>query len=160
FYKLGVLEPTMFVVHLLATHATFWALWTLSDVLFSNPLASLISVVALAFPHLGFAGFSVFEFSLLNRTFVLPFLLWAIILFLRQRYLSAFLLLGCMYNLHALSVNFVLAMFLFDCALQLRKVSIRNISSGMILFVIAALPVLMWKMNSSPVDFTLRPEWL
>src|SRR3990172_13072701 len=96
FYKLGVLEAGLFIVHVFITYFTYWALWTLSDTLFRNPLASLLGVLAFTIPHIGFAGFPVFEFSLLNRTFVLPFLLWAILLFLRGRYLPAFTLLGVM----------------------------------------------------------------
>jgi uncharacterized protein DUF6798 len=160
FDRLGVLEVAMFVVHLLATYATFWALWALSDTLFQNPLANLFTVVLFAFPHIGFAGFPIFEFSLLNRTFVLPFLLWAITLYLRRRYLFAFLLVGLTYNLHLISANFVLAMFLFDGLLQFRAFGWRRLLLGMTAFVAGALPVLIWKLNGPPTDLSLRPEWL
>ena len=160
FYHLGVLEISMFVTHLIATYATFWALWALSDVLFHNRLTCIITIVALALPHMSFGGWTIFEFSLLNRTFVLPFLLWAIVLFLRRHYLLAFALLGLMYNLHALSVNFVLAMFLLDCVLEWRKVGWRTIILGMILFVVAALPVLIWKLSGPAGDWGEQPEWL
>jgi hypothetical protein len=159
-YRLGVLEVAMFAVHGLATYATFWALWTLSEALFHNPLANLLAVAVFAFPHIGFAGFPVFEFSLLNRTFALPFLLWAITLYLRRRYLFAFLLVGLIYNLHVISANFVLAMFLFDGLLQIRTVGWRNVLLGAAAFVVGALPVLIWKLSDSPADFSLRPEWL
>lgn len=159
FYQFGVLEVAMFITHLIATYATFWVLWALSDTLFHNPITSVISIAALAFPHLGFGGWPVFEFSLLNRTFVLPFLLLSIILFLRQRFLLAFAILGLMYNLHVISVNFVLAMFLFDCIIEWRRIGWRNIVLGIMLFIVAALPVLIWRLIGSPVDFSLRPEW-
>jgi len=77
FYQLGVLEVAMVVAHVLVTYATFWVIWTLSATLFRNPLAPLLGVAAFAFPHIGFAAFPVLEFSLLNRTFALPFLLAA-----------------------------------------------------------------------------------
>lgn len=160
FYQLGVLELGMFVVHLLVTYATFWALWTLSETLFHNPLTNVMSVAAFAFPHIGFAAFPVLEFSLLNRTFALPFLLLAIALFLRGRYVLAFALAGLMYNFHVLSVNFVLAMFLLDGVIEFRKVGWRNLGLGLAVFVITALPVLLWKAGNSPIDWSLRPEWL
>ncbi len=160
FYRLGVLEVAMFVAHVLATYATFWALWRLSDTLFQNPLTNLLTVVVFALPHIGFAGFPVFEFSLLNRTFVLPFLLWAIVLFLRRRYVFALALLGLMYNLHIISVNFVLGMFLFDFFLEFRAIGWRPILFGLMVFVVTALPVLIWKLDGPPTDFSLRPEWL
>lgn len=159
FYRLGVLEISMFVAHVIATYLTFGALWQLGKTLFGNPLAAMLCVLAFIFPHISFAGFPVIEFSLLNRTFVLPFLLLSINLFLRERYRAAFLLLGVMYNLHVLSVNFVLVMFLFDFVLEIRKVGWRNILSSVGMFLAAAAPVLIWKMGDAPVDLSLRPEW-
>jgi len=159
FYRLGLLEPSMFVVYVLTIYATFWALWRLSQTLFDNPLSSLLSIIAFTLPHIGFAGFSVIEFSLLNRTFVLPFLLLALDLYLQRRYLLTFLLLGLLYNLHVISVNFVLFMVLFDALVQRNRVGWRAIVQGMIVFVIAASPVLIWKLGGSPVDFSPRWQW-
>ncbi len=159
FYRLGILEPVMFGVHVAATYLTFWALWSLTDLLFKNPLTNVLAVAAFVVPHIGFAGFPPIEFSLLNRTFVLPFLLWALIFFLRRRYLLAFGLLGVMYNLHVISVNFALAMLLLAGVVQWRKVGWRNLVAGMALFVVCALPVLLWKAGKSPVDLTARWEW-
>jgi len=159
FYRLGILEPAMFVIHVLATHGTYWALWTLSEELFHNPLASLLAVAAFVMPHIGFAGFPVFEFSLLNRTFVLPWLLWAIILFLRRQTLWAFALAGVMYNLHVVSVNFVMAMFLFAGLREWRQVGWRTLALVMVVFVVCALPVLIWKFGNSSADLTARREW-
>src|SRR3989304_5867887 len=144
FYRLGVLEPTLFVVHVAATHLTFWAVWDLSLTLFGDPLAGLLTVLALIFPHIGFSSFPIFEFSLLNRTFVLPFLLWAMTLFLRGRHVWAFALLGVLYNLHVLSVNFVLCMFLLAAALDFRRIGWRCIGLGLGVFGLGAFPLLSW----------------
>jgi hypothetical protein len=149
----------MFAAHVLATYLTFWAVWKLADLLFKNPLTNVLAVLAFIVPHLGFAGFPVIEFSLLNRTFVLPFLLWAIIFFLRRRYLLSFALMGLMYNLHVISVNFALAMILFACMVEFRRVGWRNILAGMTVFVVCALPVLIWKGKSSPIDLTPDFVW-
>ncbi len=159
FYRFGILEPVMFVVYLFAVHLTFWALWTLALQLFGNARSALLTVIAFCIPHIGFAGFPIFEFSLLNRTFVLPFLLWGIILFLRGRYLWAFALIGAMYNLHVVSVNFVIAMFLFDGVLEFKRIGWKNIVFGLGLFVVCALPVLIWKFTTSHADLTPRPDW-
>ncbi len=165
FYRPGILEVTLFVVHLAVTYATFWAVWALSQTLFHRPLVSLLACVSLAFPHIGFGGYPLFEWSLLNRTFVLPFLLWAMVLYLRRRYVLAYGLLGLMYNLHVISVHFVLAMFLFDSALQLRRIGVmrrigvRTLAGGIGAFGVCALPLLVWKASGPPIDFSLRPEW-
>src|SRR4030042_2925303 len=135
----------MFIIHILATYFTYWAIWRLTKTIFSNSLTSLLSVIAFILPHMSFAGFTVFEFSLLNRTFVLPFLLLAIDYYLKKYYWLAYLILGLMYNLHVVSVNFVLAMFLFDSVLRLKKVGLKNLIMSMFLFFLAASPVFIWK---------------
>lgn len=158
--RLGLLEVSMFVVYVLVVYAAFWALWILAEELFHNPLTNVLSVAALAFPHVGFAGWPAFEFSLLPRTFVFPFLLITIILYLRRRYLLAFALAGVLYNLHVVSVNFLLAMFLFNALVQWRAVGWRNVLAGLALFGLCALPVLLWRSSQASLDLSLRPEWL
>lgn len=161
FYQAGVLEVAMLVTHFLATYFTYWMVWTLADTLFGSPLATLFSTLALVVPHIGFAGFPVIEFSLLNRTFVLPFLLLALVLFLRGRVVGAYALLGVLYNLHVISVQFVLCMFLLHSVLAWREIGVKRLAAGLGLFLAGALPVLAWKLGSAgtPVDFSARPEW-
>ena len=69
-----ILETLVFAIHVLCTYLTFWAVWILSEKLFNNPLTSLIATVSFVIPHIGQSGFPVIEFSLLNRTFALPFI--------------------------------------------------------------------------------------
>lgn len=159
FYHLGILEITLFCAYLLTIYLTFWALWKLSRTLFNNPMTSLVTVFVFVFPHIGFSGFPIIEFSLLNRTFVLPFLLFAIDLYLNKRYSSAFFLLGLMYNLHVISVNFILFMFIFSSLFNLQKIKIKNFLLGIFFFVIGALPVLLWKLRASPIEFGVNYDW-
>ena len=159
FYRAGVLEITLFIAHCAATYGTFWAVYGLSRTLFRNDLAALLTVAGFVFPHIGFAGFPVIEFSLLNRTAVLPFLLVGLNLYLQRRIVPAYALVGVMYNFHVISAQFVVAMFLFDGVLQLRRVGVWRLALGVAVFVVAALPVLIWKLGGSPVDLTPRPEW-
>ncbi|MBL8062451.1 MAG: hypothetical protein JNK32_05490 [Anaerolineales bacterium] len=159
--RAGVLEPVLFVVHFISIYLTFWALWTLSQTLFHNAMASLFILVGFIVPHFGFSGFPVFEFAPVSRTFVLPFLLLAIDQFFRGKIPLAFLILGIMYNIHVVSVNFVLAMFGWACLMEFKRIGLRRILFGVALFLIAALPVLLWKSSGGdPIDFSLRPEWV
>lgn len=159
FYKLGILEITMFVIYVCVLYLTFWSLWIISKKLFNNPLTSLLTIIVFMFPHIGFSGFPVIEFSLLNRTFVLPFLLIAINLYLDKRYISAFFLLGILYNLHVVSVNFVLFMFLFASLIKIKQIRFQNIAIGLIAFIIGSLPVLLWKMKGPPIELGVNSEW-
>lgn len=158
FYKIGILELVMFIVHIFATYFTFWNIYYLSLRLFNNKTSAFLSVIAFVIPHFTFAGLVLIEFSLLNRTFVLPFLLLAINLYFQRKYLWSFLLLGALYNLHVVSVNFVLAMLIID-SLLLRHKNKLTLVYNFGIFVIGALPVLLWKFGKSSLDLYSRPEW-
>jgi hypothetical protein len=116
-------------------------------------------VAGTALPHAGFAGFTLVEFSLLNRTFVLPFLLIALNAYLRDRRLLAFAMFGVLYNLHVVSVNFALAMVLFDCLMRLRREGLRIPALGMVLFLIGAAPVLIWRFSSDQALGGANWDW-
>ena len=157
----GWLEPALFVLHLTTIYLSFWAFWELSQTLFKDSLASLLAVLGFIVPHFGFSGFPVFEFAPLSRTFVFPFLLFAMNQFLKGRLPLAFLIAGLMYNIHVVSVNFVLAMFGLACLLELKRIGFKTLAVSAVLFLASAAPVLLWKAGSGdPVDFSLRPEWV
>ncbi len=158
--KLGWLEPVLFIVHVFSIYLSYWAIWDLSETLFHNRLAALISVVGFIVPHFSFVGFPVFEFAPLSRTFVLPFMLIAINQFFKGRVILAFFIAGLMYNIHVVSVNFILAMFGLACVLEFSRIGIRRILPGIAIFLLAALPVLLWKAGGDRVDISLRPDWV
>lgn len=160
-FKAGILEISMFVIHILTVYGTFWMFWALSDLLFSSNGANFLLLLALIFPHLGLPGFQIIEFSLLNRTFVLPFLLGSIWLYLKGRKQLAFMLLGFMLNLHVIYAVFVLCMFLLNEALTFTWKAWWKPIAQMSIFTIAGLPVLIWRMQTgSGIDLSLRPETL
>ena len=160
FLKMGWLEPILFVVHVLSIYLSYWAIWELSETLFHNHLSSLISVLAFIVPHFSFVGFPVFEFAPLSRTFVLPFLLIAINQFFKGRIILAFFITGLMYNIHVVSVNFILVMFGLACLIEFTRIGFRKIFPGLAIFIIAALPVLLWKAGGDSIDLSLRPDWV
>ena len=157
--KIHFLEISMFVVHLLVTYLTFWAIWSLSITLFKNPLTSFITTIAFIFPHIGFSGFPLFEFSLLNRTFALPFELFALNYYLKKQELRTFFILGLIYNIHVISVNFFMVMICFDVLLRIRKYGLFFLVKTIALFILGALPVLVWKFGNSGIDIRVHYEW-
>jgi len=159
FYRIGFLEISMFITHFIVTYLTLYGVWRLTKTLFNTPLTSFLSVVVFIFPHIGFNLLALIEFSLLNRTFVLPFLLFAIDSYLNRQYLKTYILLGIFYNFHVISVNFVLAMLFLDSLLRFREVGWKRIIANHLTCVIFALPVLVWKARVSPIDFSIHKEW-
>jgi len=172
FYRMGVLEIVMFIIHIIATYLTFWAFWELSQTLFHDSLTAFISVIVLAVPHLTFSAFPIIEFSLLNRTFVLPLLLWCLILYLRGHRFWACFGLGLLYNLHVVSVNFVIAMVMLNGALEIVREDLRDyararfnyrpvlaLAAQLLLFILGATPVLLWKASGPPTLLSTDPAW-
>ncbi len=160
-FRAGVLEESMLAIHILTVYGTFWMFWALSELLFNDSRTSLIIVLALIFPHLGFPGFQIIEFSLLNRTFALPFILGSIWLYLKNKRILAFLLLGLMFNIHAVYVVFVLCMFLFNEILTIKRSDWWEPVAGLVGFILFGLPVLIWRgQTGTGIDLSLRPELL
>lgn len=158
FYKAGILPQVMFIVHFLTFYLSFWMFWRLSLTLFSSPLTAFLSVFVFIFPHFALAGFTVFEFSLLNRTFVLPFLLLACDLYLNRRCWLSFFLLGLLYNIHVISANFVLGFFMIDILLR-RKEKVKEAVKALGFFFASAWPVFAWKFGNSSIDLSVNKEW-
>lgn len=157
-YKLHILEISMFFIYFITTYLTFWSIWNLAITLFKKPLSSLLCLLALSFPHFGFSAFPLFEFSLLNRTFTLPFELIALNWFLQKKYIRSFFLLGLLYNLHVISVNFFLAMMLFDMFMRVGQNGIKRIFISLAVFLMGAFPVLLWKIKSGQTS-SFTPQW-
>ena len=159
--KAGWLEVSMFIIHILTVYGTFWMFWELSNTLFDNTTTNLLVVLALIFPHIGFPGFQIIEFSLLNRTFVLPFLLGSINLYLKDKKVMAFGLLGLMFNLHVIYAGFVLCMFLLNELLTFKWKAWWKPFIRLLAFAALGLPVLIWRAQTgNGIDLTLRPEML
>ncbi len=154
FYRLNILEPSMFIIHCLSTFLTYLAIWELGKTLFSKPLYSFFSVITFIFPHISFAGFPLFEFSLLNRTFVLPLLLFAINLYLKQLPQYAYFIIGVVFNFHAISSFFIFTILFLNDIIKISKNKIINLIKNFILFTLFASPVFIWRFlskNNFPV---------
>jgi hypothetical protein len=66
-----------------------------------------------------------------------------------------------MYNLNLLMTNFVVAMLLFASLVEWRRLGWRSLLTQIGVFLLAASPVLLWKISQgSHLDWSLRPEWL
>lgn len=160
FYKLGILEITLFILYILSVFFTFVGVWRLSKLLFNDALTSFLSVTVFIIPHFAFAAFALLEFSFVNRVFALPFLLLAIELYVNRRYVLAFILLGLVFNIHIISVNFVMAMVVFDSLVRIRQIGVRNVFMHFFVFLLCALPVLAWKFSNPANEPLIDARWL
>lgn len=159
FVHLNLLEVSVFVVYFISIFLTFTGIWNLSKALFSNSYVAFITILLFVFPKIGFAGFPFFEFSLVNRVFVFPFLLFALTFYLQKKYIHAFVLLGIFYNIHVLWVQFVLGMFAFDILMRWRQLPKRDILVSIISFFVLASPIFFWRLQHPSPMIHVDREW-
>ena len=157
--KFFSLEILLFVLHACSLYLTFWLLFEFTQTLFHHKLTSYLTASAFVFPKFSFMFIPIIEFSVVNRTFVFPFLLLSLILFLKKKYILSFSLLGLVYNLHVISVHFILAMIIPTLLFTFRKKEIPRILIGLLSFVLFASPVLLWKFGNSSLDLGVHMEW-
>ncbi len=156
------LEYLVFFLHLVSVFLAFWAIGDFAYLVTKNEKLSYFTTLTFLFPKLSFAFFPVMEFSLLNRTFVFPFLLWTIIDFLKGNRLRAFFFAGILLNIHAISVLCALLMFGFALMRQSRLTwkKFFEIVQSLALFVLGASPVLLWKFSTpSPIRSIYSIDW-
>jgi len=161
FLKTGLirLEILCFLLFLFSLFLHFLAFYELLFFFTRNRQLSYISLAVFILPAFSFSIIPTHDTYLVNRSFTLPFLLFAILAFLKNQYWRAFLLLGLAYNFHALSANFVLAMFVMALLLVRRKIDVWRLFSSLFLFFICASPVLFWKFSTSHLDLFLHRDW-
>ncbi len=153
-------EVGLFTIHFFTVAFFLHAIWTLAADIFQEPLAGFIAVLGFIIPHTGFVGFPAIEFSLLSRTFVLPFLMTSLSLFLKERYWASFLLLGLMYNLNLLMVNFMFLAILISFCVNKGREGLSSDCWSPAFFLVGAFPVLAWKFfTGTGIDWSMRPEW-
>jgi endo-1,4-beta-xylanase len=145
--------PTLYVwLHVAATAGVFAAVAGLSRAMTRNPWAAPVSLlVLLAGHHQALAGELLYSPGFTHTWAVFPLSLLALYLFFRDRYATAFLLVGVAFNFHALEAGHVVLIMGFAAVYDIRRVGIRNLALGAGLFGAAALPTLMLLVRQAQV---------
>ena len=88
------LEWTSFFLYFFLLYFTFIMIFKLTKLLFNNDYVSYLSVLFSIIPKNTIGGAHTRDYALQHSTFVFPFLLLAIYLFLKRRYIWSFIFLG------------------------------------------------------------------
>ena len=95
----------------------------------------------------------------LTHTFVvMPFILWAVILFLKEDTGRAFALLGLAANINIQTASFVFVMFMLVSILKVRQTGLHQILKHCGAFVLFGAPCLIWAFTT--VGGPLTEEWI
>ena len=136
--------PTLyFVLHLLTTFGVLGAAYFLSWSAFRDRLAAVLAVGLLfAGHHRALAGDELFSLGFTHTFFVLPLAMLAMALLYRRQVVSAFLVAGLLFNLHALTAAYLLAMFSLWALLEWRSAGWKRVLAAFGLWLLAAAPTL------------------
>lgn len=118
--------------------------------LFSNKYIGYLTVL-LTLTHwqgrVSLGGGDGFGNVISHFSFAAPFLLLSLVLFIRKHYVTAFLIAGVMFNIHApLAVSTIF--ILLVCAIWSREISIKRIIVLLLLSMGASVPTLIWYTKS------------
>ena len=155
----------LYVVFFLTNFLAALSIFLLAVTFFKNEYVGYISVLILV-PNkalgTGLGGSAAFGAGVFPGLFTIPFLLFAITLFLKERYVLAFFLTGIMFNFHGSHAIAVAFMFGLYCLLNFEEIGIKTLLLSMTVFFIGAIPLLCWMLSSeTPVTGALETDqWL
>lgn len=135
------LERTYLLLHLATTIAFVGACYWLVKTIFNDSLAGLIMILLMVTgSHQALGGDSIYSMGFTHTWFVFPVAIIAMGLFYRERKLSAFVLAGVLFNLHALTAAYLVFMFTLCLLFNLRQVGILRFIVYMLVFAAVASP--------------------
>ncbi|MGA2496347.1 MAG: DUF6798 domain-containing protein [Tepidisphaeraceae bacterium] len=135
------LENTYLLLHVLTTIAFVGACYWLVKTIFNDSLAGLIMVLlTITGSHQALGGDSIYSIGFTHTWFVFPIAIIAMGLFYREKKLSAFVLAGVLFNLHALTAAYLAFMFALCLLLDLRRVGMLRFFVYLMVFGAVAFP--------------------
>jgi hypothetical protein len=151
------MEMVFFSLQILAFFLVAVMVYYLCLQLFHDRISAILGLI-LIFPQKFVLGGSAIHITSFVPSFsILPVALLAIYLFLKSRYISAYVIIGLSFNYHALISLHVLAMFVLYSAVHVRQIGVKRLGKSMGLCLLCASPVIIWMLAvSSP----MTEEWI
>ncbi len=161
---LGIPLPVLFfALYCLSLYATLVAFFKIALTLYPKKEVAYFSVIFLIFSFTTLAGMRTVESLFLERTFVMPLLLFAFYCFLRKKVVWAYALSGIAFLFHPLSAVYALAC-LFTCSVfSIKEIGWKNLIVSLMVLGVLVSPVFYLKaLNPAPSLGLIRvdPEWL
>jgi len=163
------MEALYFVLHILSYFFYFTALYYISLLLFDR-ISAILCVILMSTGKIVLGGSSIHFTGLYPSFFTLPLVLLAIYLFLRERYLIAYAIVGITLNFHVLTAGYTFCIFLCHSLLRVilpnlstseagfeRWVSLRELAKHLGIFALCASPALVWILSTHG---SMSDEWV
>lgn len=153
------IELLFFVVYFSSLYLLHLSLYELILVFVGNRKISYVGMIGFLVPLFSFTIFPTHETYLVNRVFVMPFLVYSLVLSLKGHRFGALALVGLMYNFHVITATFVLIMIVALLISEWKILGTRKIFVAGLTFLVPAIPVLAWKFNTSSLDLSINQHW-
>ncbi len=162
--RLGISLAILFLgTYLTAIYLTFYAMYRIAMTLFERIEIAMLALLFLLFLKFALGDVRTIEQILTTQAVATPLQLLAVHAFLTSHRVRAFLLLGLAYLIHPLTTHYALAMLFVASVADIRRCGIKPLLLGMLVFLAAASPVLVWRLRHAPGAlqlFSADPEWL
>lgn len=146
------IEVVFFSLQVIAYFLVAVMIYYLSLLLFEDKIGAIMTLV-LMFPKKLVLGGSAIHIHIYVPSFsLLPVILLAIYLFLKNRYVLAYIIVGLAFNYHALVSLYTLVMFALYSVFHIKQIGIKRLGKAVGLCLLCASPVIIWMIAvSSPM---------
>ena len=143
------LNILLLIMFLVIVYVTGLAIFHLAMVLFDDKKTAYLSVFLLLIPKsaISLAILGISRGMMEPSVFVAPFLLFAIILFLKKYYWQACLIVAGMFYIQGMESAIVAGMFLFHFLMEIKTLPKRKLLVGVFCLILPVLPMF-WKVAS------------
>ena len=155
------LEWLFFGMHVISIYGLFLAVYYLGKTLFGRDDVALLAMLMLIFRGQGLGAVSIASSIFLSRALVAPLLLFAGVLFLKEKWIPLYLLLGIAFLLHPLSTSYVIIIVSLYGLTHINRINRRQWLWGMAILLALSSPIFLWRFLLGPEGHPLvaPPEW-
>jgi hypothetical protein len=124
---------------------------------------AFLSLFFLLFNIKTFAGSIAIDYIFLTRLAALPFLIFSVYFFLREKYLLSSLLQGAGFLIHPMTAVYFITMQMAAFIFSLKFIGLRNLLLYLLILFVSCSPILIWKFQFAPASLnfvTAGQQWL
>lgn len=158
----GNMEALYFVLHIVSYFLYFTMLYYICLLLFDK-MSAILCLILISTSKIVLGGSSIHYTGLYPSSFMLPFVLLAIYLFLRERYAIAYAILGISFNFHVLISSYTFCMFFCDSLFGVmtgkssKSARLKELAKYMGIFLLCAMPAFIWSLATRG---EMTDEWI
>lgn len=152
-------ESLFFFFQFISLFFIFLMIFYLAKLLFENQRIAYITVLLLLIPLSLPGEINTFDIYFSNRNWVMPFLLLSIYMFLKEKNIIAYFLVGLCFNFHPVESVSIFFCYIFYMGFNQQEIKIRKALYALLTFIIFASPLIWWLLTI-PSSFTVSTEWI